>query len=514
MEPEYLWADSRIKYGDYTSIKGQVSFGYDTFLRLSSILSNEGTPALNITLTRDFSGNILSKEGNTYTYDGMNRLVDGEGESTDYDELSNLSARGTKRYTYQDAGTGGKNQMRLESFFDGANTFSYGYDNNGNIASISNRFSSLVYDALNRLREVGFSGSARLDRYWYDIAGLRVKREERINIDANTTKIYSIYSGDNPLVQEKYVGSTRVSTRFNIIDGGQILAQYEYVYGAGEAVRYFYLDQIGSRRVVKDASGTVREEFSYSAWGQYTQTQGTQVELASYTGKEYDGTGLLYFNARYYDPSLGRFVTEDPSRKGANWYAYCENNPLNNIDPTGNLLAKIEDRLLATTVSNMYDESLTFRSYINGFADEPDMVFQFINAKTINKDALGEVDVRIQTTPKGGLSVNTIDSEGNLVDTVISGNQKRFVVFIKIDVEKCETRAVEVGKDIESVLNVAISQEVGHAFDALRLGYADFLAQGEAESSIPYESGLRPSEIQADEIARQILSETGEINEQ
>jgi hypothetical protein len=34
------------------------------------------------------------------TYNGMNRLVDGEGESTDYDELSNLSARGTKRYKY------------------------------------------------------------------------------------------------------------------------------------------------------------------------------------------------------------------------------------------------------------------------------------------------------------------------------------------------------------------------------------------------------------------------------
>jgi hypothetical protein len=46
---------------------------------------------LNINLTRDFAGNILSKEGNTYTYDGMNRLVSGEGETASYDELSNLS---------------------------------------------------------------------------------------------------------------------------------------------------------------------------------------------------------------------------------------------------------------------------------------------------------------------------------------------------------------------------------------------------------------------------------------
>jgi RHS repeat-associated protein len=42
-----------------------------------------------------------------------------------------------------------------------------------------------------------------------------------------------------------------------------------------------------------------------------------------------------YFNARYYDPIFGRFITEDPSRKGAGWYTYCSNNPINRTDPTG-----------------------------------------------------------------------------------------------------------------------------------------------------------------------------------
>ena len=225
--------------------------------------------------------------------------------------------------------------MRLSSFFDGSNSFSYGYDNNGNVTAISGRFDALRYDVLNRLREVDYSGSAQLDRCWYDASGLRVKREERINIDANTTKIYSLWVGEVPLVQEKYVGSTRVSTKLNIADGGNVLAQHEYVYGSGEVVRYFYLDQIGSRRVVKDGAGAVTDKFSYSAWGVKTQTQGTQVVLASYTGKEYDASGLVYFNARYYDPILRRFLSEDPSRKGVNWYAYCDNNPVNMTDPTG-----------------------------------------------------------------------------------------------------------------------------------------------------------------------------------
>ncbi len=46
-------------------------------------------------------------------------------------------------------------------------------------------------------------------------------------------------------------------------------------------------------------------------------------------------SGLYYFNARWYDPTLGRFITEDPIKDGNNWFVYCSNNPINRIDPTG-----------------------------------------------------------------------------------------------------------------------------------------------------------------------------------
>ena len=94
-ESDYLGLTKKIKYGDYTATKGELTLGYDKFLRLASLMSNETpTAALNITLTRDIAGNILSKEGANYGYDGMNRLVSGEGEEPSYDELSNLSVRG------------------------------------------------------------------------------------------------------------------------------------------------------------------------------------------------------------------------------------------------------------------------------------------------------------------------------------------------------------------------------------------------------------------------------------
>lgn len=56
-------------------------------------------------------------------------------------------------------------------------------------------------------------------------------------------------------------------------------------------------------------------------------------------------TGQNYFNARWYDPDLGRFTTEDPIRDGLNWYAYANNNPLRFVDPSGQI-ALVDDLLI------------------------------------------------------------------------------------------------------------------------------------------------------------------------
>jgi len=53
-------------------------------------------------------------------------------------------------------------------------------------------------------------------------------------------------------------------------------------------------------------------------------------------GHESDtNTGLIYMRARYMDPVLGRFLSEDPSEDGANWFVYCGGNPVNMIDRIG-----------------------------------------------------------------------------------------------------------------------------------------------------------------------------------
>ena len=55
-----------------------------------------------------------------------------------------------------------------------------------------------------------------------------------------------------------------------------------------------------------------------------------------YNGEYYDEeTDLIYLRNRYYSPSIGQFITEDPAKDGTNWYVYCVGNPVNFVDPSG-----------------------------------------------------------------------------------------------------------------------------------------------------------------------------------
>jgi hypothetical protein len=241
-----------------------VTFGYDNLLRPKSFVSNEGTPELNVTLTRDVVGNILTKEGTTYTYDGMSRMTNEGTDAYSFDELSNIIARGTKKYSYEEGNTVRKNQMRLASFYSGT-TYAYTYDDAGNPTAITNKFSSLTYDEFSRLRQLVRSGVT--DKYWYNQAGLRFKREED-STGANTETIYTMYSGNLILFQERYNDAgVWQEARLNLILGGQIVGHVRKVTGQAEVYQFFGLDHLGSRRVVWNADGTKQVKFSYDAWG-------------------------------------------------------------------------------------------------------------------------------------------------------------------------------------------------------------------------------------------------------
>jgi len=96
--------------------------------------------------------------------------------------------------------------------------------------------------------------------------------------------------------------------------------------------------------------GSVLAAQSYGAFGNVLSQTGTGNNRLKYTGREEDSTGLYYYRARYYDPFIGRFISEDPLGFDAgdvNFYVYVGNNPVNASDPTGliDTLAAIQSGL-------------------------------------------------------------------------------------------------------------------------------------------------------------------------
>ena len=148
------------------------------------------------------------------------------------------------------------------------------------------------------------------------------------------------YDGDN-LRQSKMVNGSTVN---HLLDGANVVADiYQdstnvYVYGNG--VELFKTGGQTSRYtksyrgdVTAVTTGDERTEYFYDNFGNKQKDTDTSTNPFEYCGEYFDDeTGLIYLRNRYYDPTNGRFVTEDPARDGENWYVYAGNNPINFVD--------------------------------------------------------------------------------------------------------------------------------------------------------------------------------------
>ncbi len=135
------------------------------------------------------------------------------------------------------------------------------------------------------------------------------------------------------------------------IRGGETII---HIYAEGRRIasvrneqKFFtHADHLGSTSLVTDTSGRLVEEVGYLPFGatlfRNAYQGGVWTSVYRFTGQEYDSEFALYnYNARLYDPVTGRFITADTvvpdwtNPQSLNRYAYCMNNPLRYVDPSG-----------------------------------------------------------------------------------------------------------------------------------------------------------------------------------
>lgn len=306
----------------------------------------DGTPIVTIvngSYGRDKTGRITSINasgtGNdwTYDYDGFGRLAGvthaGNPESAYSEDFSyytndNLRARTrlTGSFVYP-AATADRPHAPLS-----LNGVAFSYDANGNLLSDGER--SFTYDRANRVSQVvNASGAAVTLAYGPD--GARAKKSWPLG-----TTLY-------PDAGVEWDPAKQVFTRYPHMD----------IRVVGTAKYFLHRDHLSSVRAVTDINGTVVESTRYAAFGESTNK--AMATQKTYVGERFDPeTGLMYLNARYMDPSFGRFIspdTWDPTLEGVgtNRYAYASNDPINKSDPNGHAFLTNVGKAIAKGIESL-----------------------------------------------------------------------------------------------------------------------------------------------------------------
>ena len=160
----------------------------------------------------------------------------------------------------------------------------------------------------------------------YDPFGRRVYKSSNVG-----TSVYA-YDGDN-LIEETN-------------SSGAVVARYEQNQNIDEplamlrsgATSYYDADGLGSVTSLANGAGSLAQTYAFDSFGKLTGSSGSLTNPFQYTAREFDSeTGLYYYRARYYDPAIGRFSSEDPigMRLGTNLRLYVGNNPQRFVDPSG-----------------------------------------------------------------------------------------------------------------------------------------------------------------------------------
>ncbi|GEM_PF-1986361 len=142
-------------------------------------------------------------------------------------------------------------------------------------------------------------------------------------------------------VQARYLAQPENEDTLHYYLGGKQVA-----FKKGGTLYFPLQDHLKGTAVITNSAGSVMESTTYYPYGQ-TRSGGITSTDRAFTGQRLDSTGLYYYGARYYDPSIGRFVSSDKlipelaNPQSFNRYTYVYDNPLRYTDPNGECIGPL-----------------------------------------------------------------------------------------------------------------------------------------------------------------------------
>ena len=320
----------------------------------------------------DKCGNIIKSEinhnENEYHYDGLNRIIRCDSKEFNhtytysYDENNNIISKGIHDYS--------NNDILLNSEY-----VDYNYDKDNKLLSYSNN--EIIYD--NSLRPINYKGNILLwdnnklirygnNYYEYDYNGLRIKKI------TSSSEIDYIRDGNKLLKEVITIGN---SINGGIDNGSNIsnsVSTITYNYGINgiigftlnsnnQSKDYYYIKNIFNDVIeIIDEEYNVYAKYSYDIFGKCNVIINVDnianINPIRYRSYYYDNeTELYYLNTRYYDPDTMRFISSDSveykdydTLGGLNLFVYCNNNPVMNVDPDGNVVISLSALIIGAIV--------------------------------------------------------------------------------------------------------------------------------------------------------------------
>lgn len=322
--------------------------GVSTGISRSITYDNE----LRVTQVDTDNGGVFGNDTETFTLDALgNRIAHSKVSGAwSYDANNRLLQKGV-----------------------GANATTYDYDDAGNLVRKTEpggAVTQYVHDTQNRLVQVNDGAGNPIARYGYDIFDERLWKEHYRSrggaLLSQPKRTYYLYAGEGLIaeaVQAVTLNGDGTVSADSSVNGGQpsLTTQYgpkpnsEFTTGTlfvktvnsnGQTtIAYYHGDQLGTPLSASDSAGKVVWAASYDLFGGATITtpaatadKPTIASNLRFPGQYFDEeTGLHYNMRRYYDPTIGRYISQDPMgfEGGENFYSYAAGDPANLTDPTG-----------------------------------------------------------------------------------------------------------------------------------------------------------------------------------